>query len=234
MALITRTTGLRAEGGTNRIVGRVVSIKPRKGVNVGGLVAAEIEDRLGVLRFVFTDYGTAEAHTLYEANLLNRPVAVEVIEEGGKLQVLSVAFTSTRFLRRYYQSLNDAAKRYNLPELAPGDMEVWFLRPDKLFSKTLSQGTLGAWNTSALPSSHVRLGSVVGWLEEEDLFSALQEERWSPRGEAKKLLSRMSLHRASMQVGDVLVLHHGTHRMLTEINSDGPIFTTVGKTRGRR
>ena len=71
---------------------------------------------------------------------------------------------------------------------------------------------------AAMQSSHVRLrgtaSEAVCEIEADSLDHAwcqMQAERWSPNGEARPLLERLSLSHTSMSVDDVIRDQDGTH-----------------------
>lgn len=96
-----------------------------------------------------------------------------------------------------YTSLNDASER--CPNLAPGDVEVWYMRPD-----WFRRGIQGDRPDPAkLSETHILLGKVSGKCREM-LWCSLQGENWSPEGEARSMLLSLGLEHTSMSVGDVV------------------------------
>jgi hypothetical protein len=236
--LIARVSGRRAEGEEGRIVGRIVSIHPRQGVQVGelygGVVRAEIEDRLGALRMVYADGASPEAARLYEYAGGTVHVVVYVVGgRDGRWNVQNVQPTDAKFWDFGYRSLNDAAERHEILGLKKGDTEVWYIRDSKWRNTMMFAGYVGdgeppnleGWSVAALPVSHTLLGKVATE-DEEAIWMALQANQWSPQGEARPLIQKLGLHHTSMMMGDIIVLPDGTARLAVSVG-----FVTVGRIR---
>lgn len=104
-----------------------------------------------------------------------------------------------------YRSLNDAATI--VPELSEGTTEVWF-----------AKSGAGKPRAGALSETHVRVGNVR-CNSHERLFVLLQEDKWSPKGEANAMLESMGLKHRSLSVGDVLVIN-GRARVVSDHGFD--------------
>lgn len=114
-----------------------------------------------------------------------------------------------------YKSVNDAAKVHKdeLPGLAPGKTEIWYMRPEyfrdfnmgwKFLFKHGGSEMMGKLKLKEIPTkSHVLLGKI----REKNLgevFKLMQGEFWSPYGEANSLIKKKGLHHTSMSVGDII------------------------------
>ena len=235
MPLITRWTGGRRAGEeSGRIVGRIVSIHPRQGVQVGelygGVVKAEIEDRRGAIRAVYADGGSSSAARLYEyADGTVHVVAYVHKGADGRWSVDNVQPTGAAFWEKFYASVNDAAERHEILGLKRGETEIWYMRPDSKWRMTMmfagyhDPPKLEGWTVAALQESHTLLGTVASE-EEEGIWTAMQGHVWSPNGEARRLIQRMGLAHTSMSMGDIVVLPDGTVRLAVSVG-----FVTVGK-----
>jgi hypothetical protein len=101
-----------------------------------------------------------------------------------------------------YRTINDAGK--TIPDLSEGTTEVWFSR-----ARTLDESTITA---SRLHETHALVGKVK-CTSPDRLFVLLQEEKWSPRGEARSMLQARGVVHSSLSVGDVVVTN-GRHYMV--------------------
>lgn len=114
-----------------------------------------------------------------------------------------------------YKSLNDAAENPDVREgvrklLAPGRTEIWYMNRKGLdtwgfISKGMAESPMPMPREVKGAGTHVLLGTVAG-KDAEDLWSALQGEFWSPRGEAADLVRGKGLTHTSMSVGDIIVI----------------------------
>ena len=95
--------------------------------------------------------------------------------------------------RSMHKSLNDVAKRD--ARFAPGDTEIWYAKePDfRITSKP------------DLARDFVLLGKIQA-TDLDEIYSIMQGDYWSPRGEARDLIRGLGLHHTSMSVGDVIVV----------------------------
>jgi len=104
-----------------------------------------------------------------------------------------------------YRKLHDAEVYEDV--LAPGQTEIWYVRPDVFRhfingSKYLEKK--GVFPTvESIPTTHVLLGKVKS-NNKDELFTVLQGERWSPNGEAARLIKSKKLGHTSMSVGDIV------------------------------
>jgi len=106
-----------------------------------------------------------------------------------------------------YASLNDAARAYRLPCLAPGPVKVWYLRPQVRWNDRLTDIMFGQFdriNPRALRETHILLGSIDGGDSLEEVFRILRGNQWSPRGEAGAFIEAMRLDHVAMGTGDLL------------------------------
>ena len=106
-----------------------------------------------------------------------------------------------------YASLNDAARLYRLPCLAPGRVKVWYLRPQVRWDERLTDIMFGQFeriNPRALRETHILLGKIDGGDSLEEVFRLLKGDQWSPHGEAKGLIEALRLDHTDMRVGDLL------------------------------
>lgn len=112
---------------------------------------------------------------------------------------------------KMYTSLNDAAIKYDLKELAPGATKIWYIKTkffrDFVFNTTaalIQRAILGkAVTLEVLYETHTLLGEIIE-TDLEKIFDIMQGENWSPEGEAKGLIVKLNLSHASMSVGDII------------------------------
>jgi len=198
--------GRRAPGRPFDLVGRVVQVHQAGGTSK---LTLAIGSRLQEVYFADADvpedmqeWMREWIHAWGEVDARGRHWALRFEPEDGQ-------FTGPR---EVYKALSDASRRSSL--LRPGKTQVWYIRPTTTWASALGlTGQLGkdgpqGWTPALLPETHVLLGSVAS----DDpiaLRRALQEEIWSPNGEARELLARLGLSRSSMVAGDVFVLPDG-------------------------
>jgi hypothetical protein len=126
-----------------------------------------------------------------------------------------------------YKNLNDAAKNPKVKDeyrriLSPGDIRIWYSRSDwpgqfwgieslpRLPEKVSLPTPQNIWD------SHVKLGAINGAAGRYDapalevIFAVMQGENWSPRGEARDLITSKGLRHTSMSVGDIIQPPDGT------------------------
>lgn len=88
--------------------------------------------------------------------------------------------------------------------------EVWYLKPEAL--RTTLQGP-NALEPRRLKRTHAYLKTVEIEFEDGDPLEAvlfkMQEEIWSPNGEAKNLIQSLKLDHTSMSVDDIIVDEQG-------------------------
>jgi len=97
-----------------------------------------------------------------------------------------------------YANLNDAAEATDNPELAVGDTEIWYMRPEQWrFRRPVTNSTLA--------QTHILLGHIA-CKSKNRTWALMQGDNWSPRGEANNLIQSKGLQRTSMSVGDVIVV----------------------------
>lgn len=106
----------------------------------------------------------------------------------------------------YYEDLNDAAK-YD-ERLADGDTMIWYMKPEVF--RDFAMGYRWLSKKGKLPETpydiqdtHVMLGTIVE-TDKETIFSLMQGQKWSPNGEARKLIKGLGLKHTSMSVGDII------------------------------
>ena len=102
-----------------------------------------------------------------------------------------------------YETLNDAASVHS--SLRKGGSKIWYQKGDG--PGWIRTALLGLPNSLLerpdLTSTHILLGEVAE-SDPERIFALLQGEVWSPRGEARDLISSKGLRHTSMMVGDVV------------------------------
>lgn len=130
-----------------------------------------------------------------------------------------------------YKSLNDAAKHVSDPGFAKGQTRIWYMRPESFreyiagYDWLRDQG-IPIPDPKTIGQTHIKLGSI----KEADLdrvFSMLQGESWSPRGEARDLIRDLGLGHTSISVGDIVQTADGE---LLMVDSHG--FRSLHKPRG--
>lgn len=108
-----------------------------------------------------------------------------------------------------YETVHDAAVKYRqlAPVLGPGRTKVYYARPEwkseRIFPKAAD------YNPADLDKTHLLLGEIAS-TDREQIWSTLQGEFWSPRGEANELIRRTGLSHTSMDCGDIIVMPDGT------------------------
>ena len=113
-----------------------------------------------------------------------------------------------------YKKLNDA------PNLPPeGTIEVWYMQPE--FFRFGLQGARPNHEPHNLLWTHTLLGTlrkdagvpIAAMLNE--LWIAMQSDRWSPNGEAFDLIRGLGLKHTSMSIGDCFRLQDGAAWIVT-------------------
>lgn len=89
--------------------------------------------------------------------------------------------------------------------LGCGMTQIWYMRPEH-FRDGIS-GAKGP-DPACLNKTH-RMVARVGVTDKEEIFTAMQGERWSPNGEAREWIRQLGLQHTSMSVGDVVRLVGG-------------------------
>ena len=88
-----------------------------------------------------------------------------------------------------------------------GRTEIWYMKPEYFRSCVFGyehmkrHGKLP--DKDNLSETHVLLG-VIPETDEERIFSQLQGEMWSPKGQARKFISSKGLQHTSMSIGDII------------------------------
>ncbi len=109
-----------------------------------------------------------------------------------------------------YTSIADAVAVTGNEAYAPGDVEVYYMRPE-LFHKLINgpyacvKGDVASPTLATLDATHIKLGTI----SERSIGKAwcdLQGDFWSPMGQANGLLDAKGLRHTSMSVGDVFVI----------------------------
>lgn len=103
---------------------------------------------------------------------------------------------------KQYTDLNEAAVID--PDLMLGDTEIWYSKPIFAVASDIKP------NPENLAATHVLLGNVH-MHDLETIFDTMQGERWSPNGEARKIIAGEGLNHTSMSVGDVVVINGVAH-----------------------
>lgn len=131
-------------------------------------------------------------------------------------EIAQVGEDLTPQIRSSYASLNDAAIAHRLDVLAPGLTEVWYVKvPDPSSGKEgldryrdiRWEPDGGVIDLNDLSKTHVLLGSVAG-KDPEDLWTVLQGEVWSPKGEARSLIMGSGTAHTSCDLGDLFVIRN--------------------------
>ena len=105
-------------------------------------------------------------------------------------------------LEAFFASKRPTAKKSKLyleAFLPPGKTKIWYSKPEAF--RDMSSGKLPS--VATLHETHVLLGTT-NITDKEEIFSRLQGESWSPKGEAKELISYLGLKHTSMCMGDVV------------------------------
>lgn len=134
-------------------------------------------------------------------------------------------------MTRVYTTLNDAAgltpapqnvgeETYrgavaHRPDYAPGDVKIWYFRPEIATQMLLGSIRVGAAevivSAETIAVTHILLGSVAmatalagDHIDFEVVYNRMQGESWSPNGEARDLILAKGLSHTSMSTGDVI------------------------------
>lgn len=105
-----------------------------------------------------------------------------------------------------YKTLADAASLTGNPAYGTGTTKVWYARPD--FKRDAIMGL--EWlrehgqtpSRSLLEATYVCVGTV-NLDDPEDVWDAMQGERWSPGGQARSLIKTLGLAHTTLCVGDI-------------------------------
>jgi hypothetical protein len=77
--------------------------------------------------------------------------------------------------------------------------QIWYMKPSFI------RGVVGSSpDPDHLSATHVHLKDIEA-NDQEDAFSRMRAENWSPNGEANDLLQSKGLQHTTMTIGDVLV-----------------------------
>lgn len=120
-----------------------------------------------------------------------------------------------------YRSLNDAKRVTGDAGFGRGKTEVWYLRPESTreFSMGydwLREQGIAVPSASSIEDTHIQLGKLSE-ASPDRIFSMMQAESWSPRGEARDLIRDLGLGHTSMMVGDVIKLPSGELLMVDRV-----------------
>jgi hypothetical protein len=88
----------------------------------------------------------------------------------------------------------------------PGDTSIWYFKPGKakgFFDAIERHDPSGLPDPKNLSDTHVKLGTIDSD-NPRQVYSAMQGETWSPKGEAKELVKKLGLGHISMSPGDVI------------------------------
>lgn len=100
----------------------------------------------------------------------------------------------------YYMGQNEAVLKEGT--------EIWYSKPETF--RDLIVGSFGKGYLNIDPKNlnktHIKLTTIPA-TDPEDVFSKMQGENWSPRGEARELITSKGLNHTSMSVGDVMVVN---------------------------
>ena len=107
--------------------------------------------------------------------------------------------------KEYYGSLGDASVAYSIEALRPGNTQVYYVNPQGPGSRDLRFFGPSKVDARHIDQDYVLLGRVAS-VDPEEIFTALQGEIWSPKGEARDLIRGLHLDHTSMSVGDMVVL----------------------------
>jgi len=106
-----------------------------------------------------------------------------------------------------YKSLNDAVAVTSNPSYEKGNSGIWYMK--KSFFRDGSMGVDWLIERDMLPNmrtiddTHEHLGGIRE-RNLERVWRLMQGEAWSPRGEARSLITKKGLGHTSMSVGDVI------------------------------
>lgn len=95
-----------------------------------------------------------------------------------------------------YTSLNDAAERHDLPDLAMGNTQIWYDRNPTFMEDNIP-------TLATLKTTHAWVGSIA-CMDLERIYALMQGENWSPNGEARDVIRVRGLRHTSMSIGDVV------------------------------
>lgn len=101
-----------------------------------------------------------------------------------------------------YSTLADAGNDYS-----PGNTEIWYWKSDNGRDFMMGYDFMQKHNASFDPNNISQTHVLVGKIAETDpneIFSMMQGEVWSPRGEARDMIEKLDTGHTSMSVGDVM------------------------------
>jgi len=104
-----------------------------------------------------------------------------------------------------YYTLNDAA--LYIPGLAKGNTEIWYTNRNAAFEWMRGYDAIAKLGLIPTPQTLKKTHALVGKIKETNpdrIFSAMQGENWSPRGEAWDMISKSGAGHTSMSVGDII------------------------------
>lgn len=101
-----------------------------------------------------------------------------------------------------FGSLADAGDKYS-----PGNTEIWYTTEETARDFMMGYDWLKKhdvpFDMNNLAQTHVLIGKVAE-TNPNEVFSMMQAENWSPRGEARDLIRRLGASHTTMSTGDII------------------------------
>jgi hypothetical protein len=121
-------------------------------------------------------------------------------------QMRQIAVVKMAAAAAMYRDLADAAIATGDERYAGSGTEVWFMKPEVFRDYIMGPEFLREMGEElptarTIARTHVMVGEV-GERNPERVFTMMQGEKWSPRGEARQFIQRLGLRHTSMSVGD--------------------------------
>lgn len=114
-------------------------------------------------------------------------------------------------LKKYLQILTEAESYSTLADAgdaySPGNTEIWYWKGehgrDFMMGYDFMKKHSSSFDPNNLSQTHVLVGKIAE-TDPNKIFSMMQGESWSPRGEARDMIEKLGVEHTSMSVGDVI------------------------------
>ena len=189
-------------------VGDKWQVQSHSGKNMGTYdTEAEAKKRLGQVEF-FKHQNEAKLSS-EEKKELKRILKLKIDdvkdEEDKKLLNKYLSLIATAGEKRASEILSEGLEDF----VTPGGTQIWYWKDE--YARDALMGSKWLKDKGILPDpndlekTHTLLGSIES-KDLDDIYSQMQGERWSPRGEARGLIQELGLTHTSMSVGDIAVV----------------------------
>lgn len=193
---VNEVSGYTLRDSDKKVVKAWVQQKPAEGkwivsdgttLRTTSLGAADMAKWLNGKPYIGPSYGNV-SQTL--VNFIRKELKSQGMTTIGRMSAKGVPDEASS---ESYRSIGDS----KIDDLGEGPTEVWYAK-----SRMLGE-SIATLCRESLPETHVLIGKVR-CNSPSRLFVLMQEEKWSPHGEATSMLNEHGIGRVSMGVGDVI------------------------------